>query len=131
MMLKITIKTKENSLCIVFLKQYREVACFDLADRLFHSFAPLQEKHLWPFADLFISSLRSVPISRRLYDQQDKLQVKRSHKYCKASSFRDLKTIVLDSPEASSLTVFHPNPLIRGLLGASKLLFVIILAAPF
>ena len=48
----------------------------------------------------------------------------RSHKHCGASSFRDLKTIVLASLEISWSTVIHPSFLIRGLLGASKLLFV-------
>ena len=31
-------------------------------------------------------------------DEQDEFRVKRTHKYCGASSFRDLKTFVLDSP---------------------------------
>ena len=36
--LKFAIKTKENSFYIVSLKLYREVPCFDSADRLFQSF---------------------------------------------------------------------------------------------
>ena len=110
---------------MVFLKLYKEVACFDSVGRLFHSLAPLQEKHFWPLADLFNGNIKSVPVLRGLYDEHSEFRVKRSHRYCGARSFRDLKTIVLDSSVISSSKVFHPSPSIRGLLGASKLLFVI------
>ena len=53
-----------------------EVACFDSADRSFHNFAPLYEKHLWPFDDLFFGNLRSVPVLRRLYEEQRILREK-------------------------------------------------------
>ena len=53
----------------------------------------------------------------------------RSHKYCGANPFKDLNTIVWDSDSASSRMVFQLRPLIIGFIGASKLLFVISLAA--
>ena len=55
----------------------------------------------------------------------------RLHRYCGARSLSDLKTIVLDSLPMSSSMVFQPNSTISGLLGVSKLLFVMILAARF
>ena len=42
-----------------------------------------------------------------------------------------IETIVLDPLLMSSSTVFQPNSVISGLLGVSKLLFVMILAARF
>ena len=57
--------------------------------------------------------------------------MKRAHRYCGAISFKDLKTIIVDSLDTSSSMVFHPRLSIRGLPRASKLLFVIILAARF
>ena len=53
------------------------------------------------------------------------------HRYCGAKSLSDLKTIVLDSLPISSSMVCQPNSAIGGLLGESKLLFVMILAARF
>ena len=85
------------------------MACLNSADRPFHNFAPLYEKHLWPFDELFFGNLRSVPVLRRLYDEQSEFCAKRSQRYCGASLFWDLKTIVLDSPVISS-SVFHPIP---------------------
>ena len=60
-----------------------------------------------------------------------KFFVKRLHRYCGAKSLSDLKTIVLDSLLMSSSMVCQPNFAISGLLEASKLLFVMILAARF
>ena len=57
--------------------------------------------------------------------------MKRSYRHRGVSSFRDLKTIALDSPAASSSMAFHPNLSIRYQFGASKFLFFIIQAAPF
>ena len=110
---------------------YSEVACFDPADRPFHSFAPLKEKHLCPIVYFFKGNLRSVPVLRKLLTEHVEFRMKRSHRYCGAISFKDLKTIILDSLDTSSSMVFHPRLSIRGLPGASKLLFVIILAARF
>ena len=57
--------------------------------------------------------------------------VKRPHKYCGARSLSDLNTIVLDSSLISCSMVFKLGYSISGLLGVSKLLFVVILAARF
>ena len=38
----------------------REAACLHLAERLFQSFAPLNEKHFLPFSVPFFGNLRSV-----------------------------------------------------------------------
>ena len=45
-------------------------ACFDPADRLFQSFAFLEEKHLWPFADFLMKSFKSVSELQRLLKQR-------------------------------------------------------------
>ena len=82
--------------------------------------------HLMTF---FFGNLRSVPVLRRLYDEQSDFRVKRPQRYSGDSWFRDLKTIVLDSHVISSSMIFHPISSMRGPPGASKLLFVIILAA--
>ena len=115
-------KKGNNQPCIDF---------FDTAGRLFHSLAPHKEKHLCPFADLFFGNLKSLAVFRRLREEYAEFSVKRLHKYRGAKSLSDLKTIVLDSLPMSSSTVFQPNSVISGLLGASKLLTVMILAARF
>ena len=78
---------------IFFLKPCGKADCFDSDDRLFHGFAPQKEEYLWPFADPFIGNLRPVTVLRRLFDEQSENRMKRSTKYCAASSFGDLKTI--------------------------------------
>ena len=50
------------------LKVLREAACLQLAERLFQSFTPLNEKHFMPFSVLFFGNLRSVDVLRSLYD---------------------------------------------------------------
>ena len=57
--------------------------------------------------------------------------MKRSHIYCGASSWRDLKTMTLDSLAISSSMVFQPSLLISDCPGVSKLLPVTIRAARF
>ena len=50
------------------LKVLREAACLQLAERLFHSFTPLNEKHFLPFSVPVFGNLRSVDVLRSLYD---------------------------------------------------------------
>ena len=57
-----------------FLALYKKGACFDSADRPFHSFEPPFEEYLWPFPDLFIVNLRSFHVLRRLYDEQSEFR---------------------------------------------------------
>ena len=42
------------------LKVLREAACLQVAERLFQSFTPLNEKHFLPFSVLCFGNLRSV-----------------------------------------------------------------------
>ena len=121
----------KNQPFISFLKLFREDAVFDSAGRLFHILAPRKEKHFCPLADLFFGNLKSVSVFRRLREEHAEFFVKRLHRYCGAKSLSDLKTIVLDSLLMSSSMVCQPNFAISGLLEASKLLFVMILAARF
>ena len=83
------------------LKVLREAACLQLAERLFQSFTPLNEK--------FVGNLRSVDVLRSLYDVLCEFFLNKLHKYGGASSFKVLKTIVLDSMSINSLIVFHPR----------------------
>ena len=50
------------------LKVLREAAYLQLAERLFQSFTPLNEKHFLPFSVPFFGNLRSVDVLRSLYD---------------------------------------------------------------
>ena len=66
---KFRLKTKGRSFCFwIFLKLYKEVACFDLADRPFHGLAALLEKNIWPLVD-FLSVTSSQSPKQRLYDE--------------------------------------------------------------
>ena len=114
-----------------YLKVLREAACLQVAERLFQSFTPLNEKHFLPFSVPFFRNLRSVDVLRSLYDVLCEFFLNKLRKYGGASSFKLLKTIVLDSMSINSLIVFHPSFSINWLLGVSKLLFVTILAALF
>ena len=63
----------------------------------------------------------SAILSRSTYYEGYKIsisnfRVKRLQRYCGASTFRDLKTIILDSSITSSLTVFYQGRPNRGLL---------------
>ena len=78
-----------------------------------------------------MDSLKSVSELRKTHEEHYEFQVKRSHKCWGASSCRDLKTIVLDSLATSCSMVFQPSLSMSGLLGVSKLLLVITLAAQF
>ena len=91
------------------LKVLREAACLQLAERLFQSFTPLNEKHFLPFSVPFFGNLRSVDVLRSLYDVLCEFFLNKLHKYGGASSFKVLKTIVLDSMSINSLIVFHPS----------------------
>ena len=46
----------------------REAACLQLAERLFQSFAPLNEKDFLPFSVPIFGNLRSVDVLRSLYE---------------------------------------------------------------
>ena len=122
---------RKIQLFIDFLKPFREDAVLDSAGRLFHSLAPRKEKHFCPFAEFFFGNLKSVSVFRRLREEHAEFLVKRLHRYCGAKSLSDLKTIVLDPIPMSSSMVLQSNSTISGLLGASKLLFVMIQAAQF
>ena len=78
-----------------------------------------------------MGNLKSVSELCRTYEEHLEFRVKRSYKYWGASSCRDLKAIILDSQAMSCSMVFQPSWSIRGLLGVSTLLLVIILAAQF
>ena len=91
------------------LKVLREAACLQLAERLFQSLTPLNEKHFLPFSVPFFGNLRSVDVLRSLYDVLCKIFLNKLRKYGGASSFKLLKTIVLDSMSINSLIVFHPS----------------------
>ena len=108
-----------------------EDAVLDSAGRLFHSLTPRKEKHFCPFAEFFFGNLKSVSVFQRLREEHAEFFVKRLHRYCGAKSLSALKTIVLDSLPMSSSMVCQPNSAMSGLLGVSKLLFVMILAARF
>ena len=84
----------------------REAACLQLAERLFQSFTPLNEKHFLPFSVPFCGSLRSVDVLRSLYDVLFEFFLSRLRKYGGASSFKLLKTIVCDSMSISFAAVF-------------------------
>ena len=75
----------------------REAACLQLAERLFQRFTPLNEKHFLPFSVLFSGNLRSVDVLRSLYEVLCEFFLNKLRKYGGASSFKLLKTIVLDS----------------------------------
>ena len=98
-----------------------------LAERLFQSFAPLNEKDFLPFSVPIFGNLRSVDVLRGLYEVLCEFFLNKLRKYGGASSFKLLKTIVLDSMSINSLIVLHPSFSINLLLGVSKLLFVTIL----
>ena len=102
-----------------------------LAERLFQSFAPLNEKDFLTFSVRFTGNLRSVDVFHSLYEVLCEIFLNKLLKYGGASSFKLLKTSVLDSMLISSLIVFHPSFSINLLLRVSKLLIVTILAALF
>ena len=103
-------------------------AHYAIDGRLFHNIAPLYETLFCPFEGTFFGSLRSVAVRLRLYQELVQLASNRSERYCVASLFTDLKTITFVSLWIRSSIVFQPKISIRGLLGASYLLPVIILA---
>ena len=109
----------------------REAAFLPLAEGLFQSFAPLNEKDFLPFSVPIFGNMMSVDVLRSLYKVLCKFFLNKLRKYGGASSFTPLKTFVLDSMSINSSIVFHPTFSINLLLGVSKLLFVTILAALF
>ena len=62
----------------------------------------------------------------RLWVAHSEFLLKRLSMYCGACSLSDLKTIVFDSMSISCAMVFQPSCFMSGLLGVSKLLFVMI-----
>ena len=80
-----------------------------LAERLFQSFAPLNEKDFLPFSVPIFGTMRSVDVLRSLYEVLCEFFLNTMRKYGGASSFKLLKTIILDSMSINSLIVFHPS----------------------
>ena len=80
-----------------------------LAERLFQSFAPLNEKDFLPFSVPIFGNLRSVDVLRSLYEALCEFFLNKLRKYGGASSFKLLKTIALDSMPINLLIVFHPS----------------------
>ena len=66
-----------------------------LAERLFQSFAPLNEKDFLSFSVPIFGNLRSVDVLRSLYDVLCEFFLNKLRKYGRASSFKLLKIIVL------------------------------------
>ena len=66
----------------------------------------LCEKHRWPWLGLFLGNLKSFPVLRRPKDEYCEFSANNSHRYCGSSSFKDLKTMVLD------LLVFGNLPIV-------------------
>ena len=79
-----------------------------LAERLLQSSATQHENHFLPFSVPFFGNLRSVDIVRSLYEVLCEFFLNKLLKYGGASSFKLLKTIVLDSMFINSLIVFTP-----------------------
>ena len=59
-----------------------------LAERLFQSFAPLNEKHLLPFSVPLFDNLRPVDVLRNLYEVLCEFFLNKLRKYGGASSFK-------------------------------------------
>ena len=91
------------------LKVLREAACLQLAERLFQSFALLNEKHFLPFSVPICGNLRSADVLRSLYQVLCEFFLNKLRKYGGASSFKFLKTIVLDLMSINSSRVIHPS----------------------
>ena len=66
----------------------REAACLQLAERLFQSFAPLNEKDFLPFSVPIYGNLRSVDVLRSLYEVLCEFFLNKLRKYGGASSFK-------------------------------------------
>ena len=75
----------------------REPAWLQLAEKLFQSFAPLNEKDFLAFSVPIFGILRSVDVFRNLYEVLCEFFLNKLRKYGGASSCKLLKTIVLDS----------------------------------
>ena len=101
-----------------------------LAERLFQSLTPLNEKHFLPFSVPFFGNLRSVDVLRSLYDVLCEFFLNKLLKYGGASSFKLLKTIVLDSMSINSLIALlrlrqFANIILRGVTNDLSLSFII------
>ena len=96
-----------STFSIVFLKLYKEVASFDSADTPFHNFAPLYEKHLWPFDDLFFGNLRSVSELRRLYDEQSEFRVKMPQNVSEVSEGKRNLVMNLRTSKKTTIIAIH------------------------
>ena len=91
--------------CLIVL---REAVCLQLAERLFQGFTLLKENDFWPFS-LPLGSLRSVYVFCSFYEVFGEFVLSKLLKYGGASTFKLLKTIVLDLMSIISLKVFHPS----------------------
>ena len=78
------------------LKVFREGVSFPAAGRPFQAFAPLTEKHFCPFFESFFRSLKSDAVLLRFLEVSWDVLMKRLLIGLGASSWRDLKTIILD-----------------------------------
>ena len=119
--MKINKNLKSNVNSFVYklhcLKVLREPTCLQVPERLFQSFAPLNEKRIFcRFLHLFFVVLciyflcyEIVDVLRSPYEVLCEFLLNKLRKYWGASSFRLLNTIVLDSISISSLIVFHPS----------------------
>ena len=70
------------------LKVLRVAACLQLAERLFQSFALLNEKNFLPFSARCFDNLRFVDVLRSLYEVLCEFFLNKLRKYGGASSFK-------------------------------------------
>ena len=71
----------------------REASWLQLAERLFQSFAPLNEKDFMSFSVPIYGNLRSADILRSLYEALCEFFLNKLRKYEGASSFKLLKPL--------------------------------------
>ena len=115
----------------VFLNWYREGASLVSVERLFHILAPRKEKAFCPGVVFFLGNLTSVLVLRRFREEHELFLLKSSHRYLGARFLRGLKVTIFDCVFINCCMVFHPKLSNIGLIAASKLLFVTIIAALF
>ena len=100
-------------------------------ERLFHILAPRKEKAFCPCAVVFLGNPTTVLLLRRLREEHALFLLRSSQRYFGARFLRDLKVTIFDCVFINCCLVFHPKLSNIGLIAASKLLFVTILAALF
>ena len=80
---------------------------------------------------VLLGNLTSVLVLRRLREEDKLFLLNSSQRYLGARFLRDLKVIIFNCVFINCCLVFHPKLSNIGLIAASKLLFVTILAALF